>query len=135
MSTSDSCRVSDPAPLRRWMRFWRWILAVVLVAGCVSDVSMDGFAAARAPAGPAALRAAHIAAVQARAPEAYRGKRSGDEWVATNLGQGFTAEFTAAGVMVATHEGKTGEGFSLSLERYGCEGDLRPVTAAEPEAA
>src|SRR5437879_6546285 len=106
MSTSGSYRVGDSARIQGWVRFWRWMLALVLVAGCGSDGGTDppvdpgdrrehlGSAAAPAQVAPPELRAAYIAAVQAGASEAYRVERTEGGWTASNPFQGFTAELT-----------------------------------------
>ncbi len=79
MSNSGSCRGGDCARARRSARFWRWVLAVILVAGCASDGGVEratdeadrraggGAVATSAQAAPPELRAAYIAAVQAGA--------------------------------------------------------------------
>ncbi|WP_438044956.1 DNRLRE domain-containing protein [Sorangium sp. So ce128] len=123
--------------------------AAAMVGGCTSTEaprdpapSVDGAAAApTAPdtaLGPARLRAAYIAAVQASAPESYRvieASPGGNEASlrAPNPAHRLAADFSASGVRIAP-EGEARWSFSMAAARYGCAGDLREVPRAAPTA-
>ncbi|WP_437748065.1 DNRLRE domain-containing protein [Sorangium sp. So ce1504] len=123
--------------------------AAAMVGGCASTEaprdpapSVDGAAAATtAPdtaLGPARLRAAYIAAVQASAPEGYRvieASPGGNEASlrAPNPAHRLAADFSASGVRIAP-EGEARWSFSMAAARYGCAGDLREVPRAAPTA-
>ncbi|WP_438032551.1 DNRLRE domain-containing protein [Sorangium sp. So ce204] len=123
--------------------------AAAMVGGCASTEAprdpappVDGAAAAPAATdtapGPARLRAAYIAAVQASAPEGYRvleAPPGGNEASlrAPNPAHRLAADFSASGVRIAP-EGEARWSFSMAAARYGCAGDLREVPRAAPTA-
>ena len=125
------------------------ILGGVLAAGCTPDPAGDEVAApaeehpsARVVSNPGArqatspeVRATYISAVQAGAPGTYRIERSGAVWRAPNPAQRFATKFSAAGVQLEPRGGRATWSLSLHTDRYGCEGDLRPVAPAEPTAS
>ncbi|CAN96563.1 hypothetical protein predicted by Glimmer/Critica [Sorangium cellulosum So ce56] len=133
----------------RMGRMGQVMAAAAMVGGCASTEaprdpapSMDGAAAAPAAPdtalGPARLRAAYIAAVQASAPEGYRvieASPGGNEASlrAPNPAHRLAADFSASGVRIAP-EGEARWSFSMAAARYGCAGDLREAPRAAPSA-
>src|SRR5262245_52419526 len=123
------------------MQAGRWIRFLVLSAMITVLVSCDTASRPGAPteargaqATPGGLRAAYVAAVQARASEVSRVERAATGLSAANPAQDFTASFTRAGLQIAPVKAE-GSSWSTAPARWGCEGDLSTVEGAEPEAS
>src|SRR5262245_59567732 len=113
--------------------FWVLLAIVTVLVSC--DMAFRRPGARTETAGAQAmspgLRAAYIAAMQARASDEYRVEHAATTLSAANPAQGMTAAFTGAGVELAPAAAE-GARWSVAPARWGCEGDLRAVSSAEP---
>lgn len=125
----------------------RWLLCVLglllLVGSCVDERSAGTPPAERARPAPTsvavstALRAAHVAAVQGGAAEAYRiePEPAGSGFRAQSAAQGFRTEFRAHGVEVSPAPADdAGWTWDATPARWGCDDELSEIDDVQPSA-